>query len=200
MLKVLRLEVTNSCPLACQHCSVNAGPARRGFVSREQALELISQFALQGGSSLVLTGGEPLDHPEILDFLRLAKHLNLDTTLFSMGIRVDCKPLGLGEARVLAALVSSFRVSVHGSTPAVHDGLTRVAGSLDATLESVRTLVSAGVEVKATFFAHPGNIEDIEGAARLCKKVGIHEMRVLVAVAQGRAARRMKELALEPYA
>lgn len=198
MIRVLRVEVTDACPLACAHCSVNAGPGKHSLIQREAVLGLIRDFAAQGGASLVVTGGEPLEYPHLLELLEQAKRIGLGTTLFSMGLRQGLRPLDIVDARTLSRAVDAFRVSIHGSTSAVHDKLTRTPGSFDAMHASIRALTSAGIDVKATFFAHTGNIHDLPAVAQLCSSVGIHDLRVLVVVAQGRAAHRPQAFAVKP--
>jgi L-lysine 2,3-aminomutase len=92
-LPSLRIEITDRCPLACRHCSISAGPVRRGFMEFAPALSLIDQFAEQGGEEVTVTGGEPLCHPNARELLHQAKSQGLQTTLFSMGITEDGRPV-----------------------------------------------------------------------------------------------------------
>ena len=85
-LKTMRLVITDNCPLACRHCSVSAGPKRNGLMPVESAKKLIRDFATLGGQRLVVTGGEPLSHPNCKQILRESKSEGLHNSMFSMAI------------------------------------------------------------------------------------------------------------------
>lgn len=97
------------------------------MVDTGKACALIEDFALQGGTSLVLTGGEPLEHAGLPALTSAAHAHGLDLTLFSMGITEDGEPV---SESLLAQLggVSLWRVSLHSSTQVEHDRLTNSRG------------------------------------------------------------------------
>lgn len=195
MINTLRVEITQRCPLACLHCSVSAGPGRRAMVDTSALLRLIAEFRQQGGRELVITGGEPLEHHALLEILSDAKARDLVVTVFSTGLTSGACPLTVGQAELLATCVDVLRVSIHGSTDATHDWLTKGRSSLTATLTAVDRLVAAEVDVRATFLAHAGNLDELGGVLALCEKHGINELRLLIAVPQGRAKASLAVLA-----
>jgi len=196
-ITTLRIEITDRCPLACAHCSVNAGPGKSRMLPTPEGRSLIRAFAELGGEELVLTGGEPLVHPDCVVLVRVGKASGLVTTLFSMGVAEGMRVVDRAILTELASALDVWRVSLHASAADRHDRLTRMPGSFNATCQAVPLIVSAGIEVRATFFAYPENIADLAAVAALCSKLGVAELRVLTLVPQGRGAALSKGFSIE---
>ena len=66
-------EVTRACALACRHCRAVAQPRPHpDELTHEEALRLIDQLAELRPPMLVLTGGDPVMRPDILELVRAA--------------------------------------------------------------------------------------------------------------------------------
>jgi len=66
------IRITNKCTMGCSHCMVEATPDGR-HMSREtfeKALDFTQRYDMP---VLMLSGGEPLEHPEFFDFVEMAK-------------------------------------------------------------------------------------------------------------------------------
>ncbi|MDR2718898.1 MAG: radical SAM protein [Treponema sp.] len=70
-LKVAEFAVTNSCIAKCSFCEIWKQQPKV-FVDREKALEVIDRLADHGTVHITITGGEPLLHPHVVDFVRRA--------------------------------------------------------------------------------------------------------------------------------
>lgn len=195
-IRKLRLEITNGCPLTCDHCSVAAGPLLGSEMSKDSATKLLHDFKAQGGEEVVLTGGEPLLHPQFEDIASFAQRCGLWTSVFSMGIDRQGRALNLPHAMRLRGIVDEWWVSILGSTSWVHDAITRSPSSLEKTLAAARALVDAGIPVKATFVVRSDNVGQLQEIASVCQDVGIIELRVLSVVPQGRAKKLAGSLAI----
>ena len=58
------LHITFDCPSRCSHCYASAGESQHEFMPVERILETCLQAASAGFRQVVITGGEPLIHPE----------------------------------------------------------------------------------------------------------------------------------------
>jgi hypothetical protein len=70
--RAIGLSITTSCPIACPHCIIEAGPHRNEDIDCDAALSLLSAAALYGGGGIpvaVFTGGEPFYRLPLLDRL-----------------------------------------------------------------------------------------------------------------------------------
>lgn len=104
------IEVTGRCSLRCPICFTNSGPEgadHRTLAEVEAMLDAV--VAAEGEPDLVqISGGEPSDHPQILEILRAAKarpirHLMLNTN----GLRLAADPAFVAD---LARLKPGFEI------------------------------------------------------------------------------------------
>lgn len=79
------IRITNRCSMGCSHCLADARPEGE-HMSRdvfEAVLEFICRIKLP---IVYLTGGEPVDHPELFDFLDGATKRNISVFVLSNGM------------------------------------------------------------------------------------------------------------------
>ena len=81
-LKVCEFAITNACIAQCGFCDIWKQKPKV-FVEREKALAAIDRLAGFGVGHLTLTGGEPLLHPDILDFIRAASRRNMHNAVLN---------------------------------------------------------------------------------------------------------------------
>ena len=67
--EVLTLMATRACNLNCPHCLLNCVNAEADPVQAEYIIKIIDEFSDLGGVTLIITGGEPLSHPDWYDIL-----------------------------------------------------------------------------------------------------------------------------------
>ena len=83
-LESLHVDVTSECNERCIHCYIpNAVKNQATHISLQKFCEIIDEFVELGGNSIVLSGGEPLMHPEITKILNCCGQKNLDIAVFS---------------------------------------------------------------------------------------------------------------------
>lgn len=84
------IEVTSSCDLNCPLCFAQSG--KHNFLSYSEFNKMLDFFVnSEGGKAdiLQISGGEPTLHPQILDFILLARSKNIDYVMLNTnGIRI----------------------------------------------------------------------------------------------------------------
>jgi MoaA/NifB/PqqE/SkfB family radical SAM enzyme len=82
--------------------------------------------------------GEPTINPKFVDYVKMARAAGFkEISVTTNGRMLSVKKY----ARALAeAGVNTFKISIHGSKPAVHDALTRTPGSFRQTLAGLRNV------------------------------------------------------------
>ncbi len=135
---------TRRCNLACRHCySASIDHAYPGELTTAEAEAFVDDLAQMGAARLLISGGEPLLRPDVLEIARRARAGGLQLTLSTNGTL-------LAEPAVADAVVgagfSYVGVSFDG-LGAVHDAFRGQAGAFEASVRGVRNLVERGQRV-----------------------------------------------------
>lgn len=140
-----RFHLTQRCQLECVHCYTESSPhlPKDGELSVERWLQLVDDFADNGGEKILFTGGEALVHRGCIDIMRRAHQRGLEVTLFSNGILV---PRHIDDLVEVADIV---QISIDGPSAASHDAV-RGEGSFDKAVRAIRALLDAGIETRVS--------------------------------------------------
>ncbi len=107
------IEVNSSCNLDCPICFAGSGHQPDGFsLTREQVARMLDAFAAAEGEPEVVqfSGGEPSIHPDIVDFIEMAKARGVRAVMLNTnGIRIARDDAFLAElARVRPHIYLQF--------------------------------------------------------------------------------------------
>lgn len=183
----LCLELTTRCHQNCIHCSTESTPLgeRERQLSLHQAKSAVEWFAGQGGSTLQLSGGEPLYYPHLREIVSLARARGLRSIAYTTGLPSGGEP----SIQELVSLgLSGCVFSLQGARREVHERITRVPGSFERTLGAIRDSVSLGIWTGVHFVPMRPNCTDMNAAAELALDLGVSEFAILRFVPQGRGA------------
>jgi sulfatase maturation enzyme AslB (radical SAM superfamily) len=138
-----RFHLTRRCQLECIHCYSESGPhlSNANELPVERWIQLVDEFADNGGKKILFTGGEALVYRGCIDLMRRAKERDLEVTLFSNGILVKRYLEGI---RKYADIV---QISVDGPGEEAHDAI-RGRGSFKKAMEAIHLLLDAGVNTR----------------------------------------------------
>ena len=204
LLNNLYLHVTFGCNLRCAHCYAAAGPDRMGsdVLSVRAVGSLCRQAAGLGFRQVVVTGGEPLFHPDADDLLQCLAHLRSEVKPLETVLRTN---LALDmDARALSAVGNSTDkvfVSIDGS-PESHDA-RRGAGSYARTAANLRALVqdggSAELALTAILSAEEACGPPGDSVRSLARDLGIRRVHFRPLLPLGRALGREVEIVREAH-
>ncbi|MBI3946252.1 MAG: radical SAM protein [Armatimonadetes bacterium] len=169
-LRLVFWETTAGCNLECIHCRRLdvAREMMRDDLSTEEALGLVNAIARAGRPILVLSGGEPLIRPDILQVARYAADKGLIVSLATNGTLVT-ETLA---QRVKEAGIRRASISIDGADAATHDTFRALPGSFETALRGLGRLRDAGVEVQVNTTVARHNDGQIAGIYELAKSVG----------------------------
>ncbi|MBI2297729.1 MAG: SPASM domain-containing protein [Armatimonadetes bacterium] len=200
----LYLHVTFGCNLTCDHCYAEAGPARVGgpALSAEQVLSLCRQAAALGFRQAVITGGEPLVHPEREALLDGLAALRAEVKPLLTVLRTNLAiPMGSELLARIAGAVDKVFVSLDGGE-AEHDA-RRGAGSHARTVGNLRALLDASghAEVALTAIMSEEDAAGPRGGAvrGLARELGIRRVHFRPLLPLGRAGDAAAELVPEAH-
>lgn len=183
-------ETTQACDLACVHCRASATPDRdAGELDTDEARALIRRvraFGEDGGVPplFILTGGDPLKRPDILELVEYAA---------KTGLRVAMTPSGtpLMTANVLLQLrdagLARLAVSLDGASCDGHDAFRRVAGSFDWTMQMLQAARAIALPTQVNTTITRRTIAELPAMGRVVAEIGVALWSVFLVVPTGRA-------------
>jgi len=142
VLYSLSLETTYRCNEKCVHCYLPERSYGKELTLAEIDA-LLGEFARLGGLQLQLTGGEVGVRKDFGEILDITKKHGLCINITSNMTRFSDAMLD----KIIAMHPKSVSCSVYSARPELHDDITRLRGSFDRSIASIRRLVEGGVPV-----------------------------------------------------
>ncbi|HNY12560.1 MAG TPA: radical SAM protein [Candidatus Wallbacteria bacterium] len=184
--RLIAWELTSACNLKCVHCRACA-PSERpaGELSLDQCRVFLNDVAaMEGKPILILTGGEPLIHPDFFKILEHAYSLKMHTVLATNGTLINDD----NAARMYSLGVSRASVSIDGHDASGHDDFRKVSGAFESALKGVKTMQKAGIQIQMNTTITRRNISDIEKIFELGVSLRAVAIHIFLLVPTGRAA------------
>jgi heme d1 biosynthesis radical SAM protein NirJ len=164
-------NLVRRCNLACKHCySISADIDFPGELSTADIYEVMDDLRAFGVPVLILSGGEPLLRPDLLDIARRAKCLGFYVGLSTNGTLIDAT-----NVQALADCGFDYLgVSLDGIEE-THDRFRRKAGAYQASLRGIRLARDAGTKVGIRFTLTQDNAHDLPELIALQEREGIEK-------------------------
>jgi radical SAM protein with 4Fe4S-binding SPASM domain len=196
-LKEVCLEITNTCPMKCLHCSGECGPDLRKMLSLQEIKGVINELHRMGGELLEISGGEPLIHPDLPQIVEYARQHNIETVLYTSGTMLD--EIVTKELHRLKLMKVIF--NLQGAISSTHEAITQVRGSFEKVLTAIKDAKKLGFWVGVHFVPMKPNYREFRALLRLCGSLEVNEIGVLRFVPQGRGLlnRRLLELSKDEF-
>lgn len=164
----LHLDITYRCNERCVHCYLDHED--KGELTTGEIKRVLREAAEAGTFILTISGGEPMLRKDFFEILEYARLLTFSVKIKSNGLLIRET-----EAERLRQLgVSEVQISIYSDRAEVHDGITKVRGSLTRSLEAVRLLHERGVKVVMANALMRQNFADYSSVKRLGDEMGIH--------------------------
>lgn len=192
--RLIAWELTRSCNLNCQHCraAAHSGPYA-GELSYDEITRTIDNIAARFSPIMILTGGEPLLRPDILDIIRYTRDAGLRPVLATCGTELTEE-----RARDLVeAGIQRISVSIDGPDAASHDGFRGVPGAFEASLAGLEAARKAGLPFQINTTVTKRNMDQVEAILELAVSLGAVAFHPFLLVPTGRGKDLESEL-LDP--
>ena len=177
-LRYLLMHITTKCNLACKHCYL--GDTHVEELDIDSVTALAEEFASMQGLKLMISGGEPLLHSQFWDILESVSRLDLRIVLLSNGTLIDRE-----TANRLANYVHEVQISIDGTGS--HDML-RGSGTFDRSMQGIRNLKDAGIDVSIATMVHRHNLNEFEEMQKMFSDIGVCQWSVDVPCSVGNLA------------
>jgi radical SAM protein with 4Fe4S-binding SPASM domain len=189
-LSLLAINLTRRCNLECAHCYLDAGILHRGDddeLSTAEVFTLLDDVAaLNHGTLVVLTGGEPLLRRDLEEIVRHGVAAGLPVV-------VGTNAMMLSERR-LRSLVDAgllgFGISVDSLDPGYHDRFRGRVGAWSRTLAAIERCRRHGVDFQLHFSVTDDNADELASMMDFAQNCGARALNVFFLVCTGRAQSR----------
>jgi MoaA/NifB/PqqE/SkfB family radical SAM enzyme len=162
------LDLTYRCNNACRHCWLRLSAEdrkKKDELSFDEIRRIVGEARALGCRDWSLSGGEPMlrpDFAEIFAYIARASRsysLNTNGTLITPAIARLMKREG------------QKMVAIYGATAAVHDHVTRVAGSFEAAMRGFAYLKEAGAGFAVQVVPMRGNRHELDEMLKLARSL-----------------------------
>lgn len=151
------LDITYRCDLDCEHCYLDEKNLGREL-GTSAWLRVLEELVELGARTVAFSGGEVFARPDFLELLDHAHLLGLDARIKTHAGNIDD-----ARARALAQRgVINVAISLYSLNPTIHDGITRVPGSLERSLAGISSLQRAGISPTVAVVAMKANVLELE--------------------------------------
>ncbi len=165
-------NLVRRCNLTCKHCyATSADKDFPGELSTEKVYSVMDDLDAFGVPVLILSGGEPLMHPDIFRISRRAKSMGFYVGLSSNGTLIG--PDNIGD--IVKADYDYVGISLDGMRD-TNDRFRRRAGAFDDALRGIRLCREAGIKVGLRFTLTQDNARELPDLLRLMDDEGIKKL------------------------
>jgi AdoMet-dependent heme synthase len=163
----VHVDLTMRCNERCVHCYRVVED--RPELTTAEVKALLAELARAGTLYLTLSGGEIFLRADLFELIVEAKRLRFDVRLKSNALLISAE-----RAQRLHALgVRQVDVSIYSVDPAIHDGVTKIPGSLARSLAAIGRLQAAGVRVKINCPLMRTNVGGYREVRALAERLGV---------------------------
>ncbi len=154
------VEITNRCNLACQHCFNFSGEKSVQELSLANLVDLFDQLQAMRITSIRISGGEPVLHPDFSAIVKAAVRRGLQVSINTNGLYAPDVRQQIADLEI-----AFFLVSLDGLQ--IANDRVRGKGVFDRIIKTVRWLRSLNRTVMLGVHLNRSNIADIEGLVAL---------------------------------
>ena len=177
-------ETTQACGLACRHCRASARPWRDpGELTTDEGLRLIDAVADMGTPLLILSGGDPLNRPDLARLVACGK---------ARGLRMATIPAATEQltyervAELKAAGLDQIAFSLDFPRADLHDAFRCVPGAFERTVQAAGWARRLGLPLQINTTVCGETAPFLEEMADFVAKLGIVFWEVFFLVPMGR--------------
>jgi len=187
----LYVDLGPVCNSRCYFCAASASSTGGFDLEAQERAILLGREA--GATKLVLTGGEPTIHANLLELIAKASGAGF------AAIQLQSNGRLLRDYDYLAMLVKAgitdFGVSLHGHTATIHEANTQMPGSFEETvrgIENVAMMFGPNPPIAANCVISPLNLAHLQEVAELLVQLGASTIKFSYLHAIGRAQHLLK--------
>ena len=191
--RLIAFEITRQCRYHCKHCRASAGPTGGSELSTKQCKKIIASIAEFAKPILILTGGEPMERPDLYEIIEYAKEKGLRVVMATCGYLLDDNSI----AKLKKAGISALSFSIDGANAETHDHFRDTTGAFNTVMRAAEMARNAKMPFQINTTIHKQNAGELIGIAELAKRLGAICFNTFMLVPTGRATE-MDDAVLDP--
>ena len=168
-LKVTEFAITNACIAKCSFCDIWKQQPKV-FVDREKALAVIDRLADLGVVHITITGGEPLLHPHVVDFVRRATQWKMQSVV------LDAAPQLLLRNDIVKRLKDAgndmVSISFDSGDPKIMAESRQIPNIMEDMARAVELLGKTKIKTMASVLIWNDNFDKLEEVCIRAKNMG----------------------------
>ncbi len=145
---ILQINVGYLCNLACKHCHLEAGPARKEIMSRQTAEQVVDFASRHSFKIIDITGGAPEMNPNLAFLIE-----KLAPLAPKMMLRSNLVAMHADQQAHLVEILKKNRVEIVASFPALNEAqmeMQRGSGVFQESVEVLQMLNEQGFGIPGT--------------------------------------------------
>lgn len=167
------IELLPLCNMNCDMCYVRLSRAQMERQGRMRTaaewLDVGAQMQRAGVLFLLLTGGEPLLHPEFREIYLGIKNLGMFVTINTNGTLIDEEWAAFFGANPPRRI----NITLYGADERAYTSLCHYPGGFEKTVNAVRLLRQNGVDVKLASSVTRENVQDIDRMHAIAEELDV---------------------------
>jgi len=170
-MKRIDIKIIFDCNNSCDFCAQGDKRERIKRKSLPEIKRILKDARSQEITGVVFTGGEPTLHPGLFAAVRAARAMGYE----SVQVQTNGRRFAYYDycAKLKKAGVTEMAPSLHGSTPGVHEALTRAPGSFAEVAKGIMNCRSLGLSVLTNSVITKKNFRDLPALAKLLIHLGV---------------------------
>lgn len=188
------IELTSECNLRCLHCYNESG-VFKDLIDMKEYRNILESLHQGEETAVTLSGGEPLLHPHIWEFIS-----ELDKKTFGKKLMITNATLITPEiANKIKEHDISIQVSLNGSCAEIHDKLCG-KGNFERTMRGMECLINAGLDkrILVRCMVSAFNANDVKTMIKMLVEKGIKHIDLATLTLLGRGKKNLNKMYLLP--
>jgi MoaA/NifB/PqqE/SkfB family radical SAM enzyme len=137
--ETVNIAISDECACNCGYCSFTSMKKDgRQKLSLEEWRKVIQQLQRLGVSTIAITGGEPLESPDVMEVIKSVNHDFSQVILFTSGYLLEEKAVALAESGLTSVIVSLNSADASG-----HDRTKGCPGIYEKALRGIKAAQKA---------------------------------------------------------
>ena len=168
-LKCAEFALTNVCIAKCTFCGIWK-QTPKVFVDKDKAIQAINRLADFGVSHITLTGGEPLLHPNIVEFVEAATKRNVHNVVLDAAPRLTVR--NDMHKRLEAAGCDVLSISFDSGDPVTMAESRKIDNIMDEMKHAMEQIKKTSLKTMASVLIWNDNFDKLEDVFERSRRMG----------------------------